>query len=548
MADRPELRLVHVTHFNELFWDCGATPATVIEHGVVDPGARWTGEIARAAVVVNEPLRRGRYVGTDLLPFFAEQSGLDVFGMGVHDIGARLGAPGIRGYEDLPQEQMHAALARRGVYLHPVRWTSLGLALIEAMHLGMPVVAVAATEAVTAIPPGAGIMSTSRQVLRDAVRRLLADPAEAAELGRGAREAALARYGLKPVPGRLGQAAGRHRVSGDRVTPRRPAVLVLRALGLGDFLAGVPAYRGLRAAYPRHELVLAAPGVLAPLAALTGAIDRVLPTAELAPVRWAGPPPQVAVDLHGSGPPSHRLVEALGAAAAMMYASPAAPDVDGPWWDDTEHEVARWCRLLWWRGIGADPAALRLAAPRPATTAAALARGAVVLHPGAASGSRRWPAGRFAAVARELADRGHRVVLTGSDGERPLADGIAAAAGLRPAAVFAGRTSLAELAGLIAGAALVISNDTGTAHLATAFGTPSVTLFGPVSPALWGPPPGSGRHIALWKGTGCRPGDSHGTRPDPRLLRISAAEVLDAAAAIIPGRSQPVPARIGQPT
>ncbi len=196
-ADLPGLHLVHVSHFNELFWDSGATPVTVIEHGVVDPGARWTGEIARAAVVVNEPLRRGRYVGTDLLPFFAEQAGLDVFGMQVADLPEKLGAPGIRGYENLPQEQMHDALARRRVYLHPVRWTSLGLSLIEAMHLGMPVVAVAATEVADAVPPGAGVVSASRQVLRDAVRRLLADPAEAAELGRAAREAALARYGLK---------------------------------------------------------------------------------------------------------------------------------------------------------------------------------------------------------------------------------------------------------------------------------------------------------------------------------------------------------------
>ena len=197
VAGRADLHLVHVSHFNELFWDSGTTPVTVIEHGVVDPGARWTGEIARAAVVVNEPLRRGRYVGTDLLPFFAGQAGLDVFGMGVADLPGKLGVPGVRAYENLPQQQMHDALARRRVYLHPVRWTSLGLSLIEAMHLGMPVVAVAATEVADAVPPGAGIVSTSRQVLRGAVRRLLADPAEAAELGRAAREAALARYGLK---------------------------------------------------------------------------------------------------------------------------------------------------------------------------------------------------------------------------------------------------------------------------------------------------------------------------------------------------------------
>lgn len=196
LADRPDLHLVHVTHFNDLFWDCGCTPVTVIEHGVVDPGARWTGVVARAAVVVNEPLRRGRYVGTDLLPYFAEAVPLDVFGMRVRDLPARLESPAVRGVEDLPQDLMHDAVARRRVYLHPVRWTSLGLSLIEAMYLGMPVVAFAATEAVEAIPAGAGILSTRRDWLRDALCRLLADPAEAADLGRRARAAALARYGL----------------------------------------------------------------------------------------------------------------------------------------------------------------------------------------------------------------------------------------------------------------------------------------------------------------------------------------------------------------
>lgn len=198
MADRPDLHLVQVTHFNELFWDTGRTPVTVIEHGVVDPGPRWTGEVACAAVVVNEPVRRGRYTGTDLLPFFTERIPVDVFGMGVTDLAARLGTPPgvLRSFDDLPQQQMHDELARRRVYLHPVRWTSLGLSLIEAMHLAMPVVAIAATEAAEAIPPGAGIVSTRRDHLRESVQRLIADPAEGAELGKAAREAALARYGL----------------------------------------------------------------------------------------------------------------------------------------------------------------------------------------------------------------------------------------------------------------------------------------------------------------------------------------------------------------
>jgi hypothetical protein len=196
LADRPDLRLVHVTHFNELMWDPGSTPTSVIEHGVVDPGPLWTGQVPRAAVVVNEPLRRGRHVGTDLLPFFAAAVPIDVFGMAVSNLPAALATPALRAFEDLPQHRMHAALARRSVYLHPFRWTSLGLSLIEAMHMGMPVVALAATEAVEAVPPGAGVISTSREHLRCWLRRLAADQAEAAEMGKRAREAALARYGL----------------------------------------------------------------------------------------------------------------------------------------------------------------------------------------------------------------------------------------------------------------------------------------------------------------------------------------------------------------
>jgi hypothetical protein len=196
MADRPDILLVHVTHFNALFWDAGTTPTQVIEHGIVDPGRRWRGEMAHAAVVVNDPLRRGRHVGTDLLSYFADGAGLDVFGMRVRDLPARLGNPAIRAFESLPQARLHDSLAARRVYLHPFRWTSLGLSLLEAMHLGMPVVAFATTEAVEAVPPGAGVISTRPARLRDGLRRLMADPDEAAELGRAARSAAISRYGL----------------------------------------------------------------------------------------------------------------------------------------------------------------------------------------------------------------------------------------------------------------------------------------------------------------------------------------------------------------
>jgi glycosyltransferase involved in cell wall biosynthesis len=187
VADRPDLTLVHVTYFNALFWDSGSTPARVIEHGVVDPGYRYTGELRRAAVVINEAARRGRVTGTDLLPALNGEVPLDLFGMGAGALG---------GIDDLPQERLHGELARRRAYLHPIRWTSLGLSLLEAMHLGMPVVALATTEVGEAVPPGAGVVSNRIDALRDALRRFLADPDEARETGLAARAAALERYGL----------------------------------------------------------------------------------------------------------------------------------------------------------------------------------------------------------------------------------------------------------------------------------------------------------------------------------------------------------------
>jgi hypothetical protein len=186
-ADRRDLVLVHVTHFNDLFWDGGATPTRVIEHGVVDPGPLYTGELPRAAVVINEPRRRGRVTGTDLLPRLNGEVPLDLFGMDAAALG---------GIENPPQAELHAQMARRRVYLHPIRWTSLGLSLIEAMQLGMPVVALATTEAPDAVPPVAGVTSTNVAVLAAAVRRLVAEPDEARERGRLARAWALERYGL----------------------------------------------------------------------------------------------------------------------------------------------------------------------------------------------------------------------------------------------------------------------------------------------------------------------------------------------------------------
>lgn len=193
MADRDDLVLAHVTHFNELMWDNGRAPTTVIPHGVVDPGYRYTGELERAAVLINEPVRRDRIVGTDLLPVFGQAAPVDLYGMGLDG----LDIPGVTLVGDLGQSDLHAEMARRRVYVHTARWTSLGLSLLEAMHLGMPPVALAATEATAAVPAGAGFVSSDVAALASAVRELIAEPERATHLGKAAREHALNHFGLE---------------------------------------------------------------------------------------------------------------------------------------------------------------------------------------------------------------------------------------------------------------------------------------------------------------------------------------------------------------
>lgn len=299
----------------------------------------------------------------------------------------------------------------------------------------------------------------------------------------------------------------------------RPVAVVLRPLGLGDLLTGVPAIRGIRAAVPEHRLVLATTRALEPLAALIDAVDEVLPAVELEPLDWAGPPPELAVDLHGKGPASHVVVAGLGPQRLLTFDSPGYP---GPTWYPDEHEVRRWCRLVSeGLGVDCDPDALDLAVPDVEPPV----RDVAVLHPGAAFPGRRWPAERFAAVARHLVAAGLRVVVTGGPAERDLALAVAEQAGLGPEAVLAGRTTSLELAAVVAAARVVVCGDTGVAHLASAYRRPSVVLFGPVSPALWGPP-ARPQHVVCWHGDGA--GDPWGTTLDPALARVTVAEVTGA--------------------
>lgn len=198
-ADRADLVVVHVTPTNALLWDCGTTRTRVIEHGVIDPGYRYAGDAAdgepggRAAVIVNEPVRRARVAGTDLLAHFAAAMPLDVFGM---QVGALAQPPRLNVFENVPQTELHAAVATHRVYLHPYRWTSLGLALIEAMLLGLPIVAVATLEVPLVVPADAGVVSNDPEQLANALRCFGRQPERAREMGLRARSAALGRFGL----------------------------------------------------------------------------------------------------------------------------------------------------------------------------------------------------------------------------------------------------------------------------------------------------------------------------------------------------------------
>ncbi|MDR6414401.1 glycosyltransferase family 9 protein [Pseudarthrobacter sulfonivorans] len=300
----------------------------------------------------------------------------------------------------------------------------------------------------------------------------------------------------------------------------RPQLLVLRALGLGDLLVAVPALHALRRAFPNHRLLYACPEWLADAVELVGGYE-LLPLRGLdqrLPVRPGEV--DIAVNLHGKGPQSTALLQAAGLRAIMAH---RGSGLEGPEWVEDMNERMRWTRLMQWHGINADPQDVALSIP----SVAARIPDATVIHVGAAFASRLWPAERFAMVARRLSDGGHRVVFTGNAEERRRAQDICRVAGLPGSAVLAGRLELREFAACIAGARLVISADTGAAHLASAYARPSVVLFGPVGPERWGPP--GGPHLVLTR-HGLRRGDPFADTPDPALLGVTVDDVLSAAA------------------
>lgn len=189
VVDDPNVLLVHVTPFNALMWDSGRTPARVVEHGVSVPiESRYTGELERGIVVVNNLVRRGRRLGLDVFERARAEVPLDLAGMGSTELG---------GMGDVPLANLHGGLGRYRFFFNPIRYTSLGLAVCEAMMIGLPIIGLATTEMSAAVQNGVnGFVDTDPDKLVAHMRRLLADPDEARALSEGARRTAAERFGI----------------------------------------------------------------------------------------------------------------------------------------------------------------------------------------------------------------------------------------------------------------------------------------------------------------------------------------------------------------
>jgi hypothetical protein len=186
-VDDPDVLLVHVTPFNALMWDSRRTPTRVIEHGVViPPHVHYRGELERGLVITNHLARRGRRLGADLFVQARAQVPLDLVGMGAEELG---------GLGEIVHAELPAFAARYRFLFSPIRYTSMGLAVIEAMMAGVPVVALATTEMATVIDNGvSGFTDTDPAVLVERMHDLLHSPGLARAIGMGARKRALERF------------------------------------------------------------------------------------------------------------------------------------------------------------------------------------------------------------------------------------------------------------------------------------------------------------------------------------------------------------------
>ncbi|MFG1953178.1 glycosyltransferase family 9 protein [Micromonospora sp. NPDC048830] len=352
---------------------------------------------------------------------------------------------------------------------------------------------------------------------------------------------------------------------GERV-PEVARIAVLRANALGDFIFVLPALDALRAAYPGAEIVLlGAPWHAKLWRDRPGPVDRVLVVPPAPGIR--GPDPgeperpmvaflsaareerfDVALQLHGGGGNSNPLVARLGARVTAGLRAEDAPPLDR--WTRYvyyQHEVLRYLEVAGLIGAPATTIVPTLAVTDADRAEAARvlgepARPRVALHPGATDTRRRWPAERFAEVARALVGDGYEVLVTGTPAEREVVDRVVAAAGV-PVRPQVGTLSLGGLAACYAGCALVVSNDTGPLHLAAAVGAATVGIFWVGNMINTGHPlRGRHRPIASWTvhcpvcGVDCtpgiyphRPGDGECPHRDSFVGDVPVVEVVEAA-------------------
>jgi hypothetical protein len=185
----PDVELIHVTHFNRLMWDNGPTPTRVIDHGVVTPSATYTGEIAKGIVVINNLGDRGRRLGLDVFNEVRKHVPVDLIGMDSKKLG---------GLGEILHPQLPNFISKYRFFFNPIRYTSLGLAVLEAMMTGVPVVGLATTEMVTVIRDGeSGFLHTDINYLISRMKDLLANRELAQRLGAAGRKVAMDRFNIQ---------------------------------------------------------------------------------------------------------------------------------------------------------------------------------------------------------------------------------------------------------------------------------------------------------------------------------------------------------------
>ncbi len=288
-------------------------------------------------------------------------------------------------------------------------------------------------------------------------------------------------------------------------------IAMLRALpGLGDMVCAVPALRAVRQRFPRARVALI--GLWSSRWMLDGYphyVDELLPVDGL-PLLC--PPPadtegamaalnaardqrfDLAIQLHGDGTLSNLVTALIGARGCLVHHLPGQPAPEGAiavTYAGRGHEIVRLLDLVEHLGVVGDaqlepPSYESQASGRQLVATLPVASGGLaVLHPGASSPARRWPPAGFAAVARYLLERDVVVVATGTQDERPLVEEVCRR---EPGVIdLCGHTGVCDLAGVLSGARLVVSNDTGIAHLAAAVRVPSVVTFLGDDPGRWAP-------------------------------------------------------------